>query len=110
MSRALLNPRAAGYLVKIAGMFGSDHAGERAAAAKLADDHVKRLGMTWGDVIRVDEDWRQMARRCCNYPAGLNERELKFVRDIARGRYPPSDKQLAWLQALCARFNDEAAA
>jgi hypothetical protein len=40
-----------GKLVKICGMLGSDHDGERASAAKLADDMLRALGLTWDAVI-----------------------------------------------------------
>lgn len=49
---ALLDPTTADRLAKIAGMFGSDHDGERAAAAQLADRLVRQAGLTWPDVIR----------------------------------------------------------
>jgi hypothetical protein len=32
-------------------MLGSDHDGERASAAKLADDMLRALGLTWDAVI-----------------------------------------------------------
>jgi hypothetical protein len=38
-------------LVKICGVFGSDHDGERAAAAAMADKIVRDLGCTWSDII-----------------------------------------------------------
>ena len=38
-------------LVKICGMFGSSHAGERAAAAQAADRLVRSKKLTWADVI-----------------------------------------------------------
>jgi hypothetical protein len=39
-------------LQKLCGLFGSQHDGERAAAAALADKLVRAAGLTWGDVIR----------------------------------------------------------
>jgi hypothetical protein len=38
-------------LVKLLGLTGSDHDGERANAAQLANRLVTGLGMTWADVI-----------------------------------------------------------
>lgn len=38
-------------LVKLTGMFGSDHAGERANAAAAADRLVRQAGLRWPDVI-----------------------------------------------------------
>lgn len=109
----MLNPRAAEHLVKLCGMFGSDHDGERAAAAKLADEHVKRLGLVWRDVILGEgkvEHWRDMARACADCPDVFAPREWKFVRDMARWRGTPSDRQLEWLESLHAQLRSRAAA
>jgi hypothetical protein len=38
-------------LIKIAGMFGSAHAGERAAAAALATKILADAGMTWRELL-----------------------------------------------------------
>ena len=38
-------------LVRIAGMLGSAHEGERATAAKMASDMLKAMGLTWSEVI-----------------------------------------------------------
>ena len=40
-------------LVKVLGMLGSDHAGERAAAALQASRILKEAGLTWHDVLGV---------------------------------------------------------
>jgi hypothetical protein len=42
-------------LVKLLGMLGSDFAGERAAAGQMADQLVRGLGLTWGDVVAQKE-------------------------------------------------------
>jgi len=41
-------------LAKFCGLFGSDHDGERAAAALKADRMVRAAGLTWLDVLRVE--------------------------------------------------------
>jgi len=109
MSRALLNPKAAEYLAKICGLFGSCYDGERAAAARLADQHVKQLGLSWHDVIRVEIYWRTMARVCHEHWPDCNERERKFVADMIKLRGAPSDKQLEWLTSLYERISARAA-
>lgn len=40
-------------LIKLLGLFGSDHAGERATAARMAHHLIVRNGLTWADVIRT---------------------------------------------------------
>jgi hypothetical protein len=51
----LLDPRTLDRLAKLCGMFGSAHAGERANAARMADELVRVSGVTWFDVIRVNK-------------------------------------------------------
>jgi hypothetical protein len=43
-------------LVKVLGMLGSTHDGERAAAANLATSILKKHGATWGDLISRRDD------------------------------------------------------
>jgi hypothetical protein len=38
-------------LIKALGMLGSEHAGERAAAALKVEEQLKRLGLTWEQLI-----------------------------------------------------------
>jgi hypothetical protein len=42
-------------LAAILGMLGSNHAGERAAAALQAEAFRKRLGMTWADLMSLPD-------------------------------------------------------
>jgi hypothetical protein len=92
MTRALLNPKAAEHLARICGMFGSDHDGERAAAARLADQHIKRLGLSWSEVIRVEAHWRTMARTCLEHLVEFNERERHFIASMTKWRDTPTQK------------------
>lgn len=41
-------------LVKVLGLLGSSHAGERANAAEHASRMLKEAGLTWYDVLRVE--------------------------------------------------------
>jgi hypothetical protein len=56
MSRAVLDPQAADHLSKLCSMLGSAHDGERAVAAAKANEFVRRLGLTWRDIICRDKD------------------------------------------------------
>lgn len=38
-------------LINLAGMLGSDHDGERASAARMATLELRRLGLTWAELI-----------------------------------------------------------
>ncbi len=46
-----LQPDYRAKLVKLLGMLGSDHDGERANAARLADEHRRKSGLTWHDFV-----------------------------------------------------------
>jgi len=50
-ARNALEPHDADRLIKLLGVCGSSHPGERAAAALKADTLVRSLGLTWRDVI-----------------------------------------------------------
>ncbi len=45
------SPEVLDRLAKLAGMFGSEHLGERASAAKMAHELVVKLGLTWADLL-----------------------------------------------------------
>jgi len=47
----LLDPNTADKLAKLCGLFSSNHDGERASAAALADRLVRQSGLTWQDVF-----------------------------------------------------------
>ena len=80
-------------LSKLCGMFGSDHAGERAAAAAKADQLVRGLGLTWGEVLTAPHALAappasnagkiEFLRRHLH---ALNGWEAGFVTDVARCR------------------------
>jgi hypothetical protein len=124
-----LTPEIAERLAKLLGLLGSDHAGERAAAALKADELLKREGLRWCDVIRPREplavetsnnsnsaetvfrpsendDWRAMVRACMAQAAELSARELQFVRTMTRWRGEPTDKQFEWLESIYERIGD----
>ncbi|WP_316201292.1 MULTISPECIES: hypothetical protein [unclassified Bradyrhizobium] len=115
MRKALLDTRTADLLAKIAGMFGSEHPGERAAAAAQAHALMTRLDMTWRDLFfRLSElpsdttairsDWRRMAKVCGLNVHRFDPREAKFVRDMLVIRWQPSGSQLDWLIKLYRRI------
>jgi len=60
--RALLCGKAAEHLVKLLGLLGGDHDGERANAGRMADDFVRQFGLRWADVIYGAPEWQQMAK------------------------------------------------
>jgi hypothetical protein len=107
-SGALVTPQLHDRLSKLCGMFGSEHLGERAEAARQADGLVRRLGLTWPDVLtRPPSEWQYMARQCCEHADKLTTKERAFVDAMQSWRRPPSDKQLEWLQDIYARLAAE---
>jgi hypothetical protein len=100
------------------GLCGSDHAGERANAAQMADRLVRANGMTWADIIvkppqhraedHLADDWRVMRDYCAARSPSLRSRECDFVADLAVWRGRLSNKQTAWLIAIYTRLQREA--
>lgn len=56
-----LPPTTRKRLVQFCGMLGSDHDGERANAARMADRLIREAGLTWENVIAVPPAMRQEA-------------------------------------------------
>jgi hypothetical protein len=120
-ARAQLDPGAADRLRKLCGMLGSEHDGERAAAAAKADALVRSLGLSWGDVIgpsivpdhvpRIrawrasDSDWQRMAQFCHARRWSLSQREREFIESVLNWRQP-SEKQKDRLTAIYARLHE----
>src|SRR6516225_4924247 len=102
-----LNPRSIDRLVKLLGMLGSSHDGERAVAALKANALVREHGLVWADVIpttpeqrsyRQEQrwnddtgakkqndqqvDWRDMRNFCAQRSHLLRSREQEFIDDI----------------------------
>jgi hypothetical protein len=104
-------------VVKLLGMCGSDHAGERATAALKADQLVRGCGLTWADLINVPaqhiarenlpDDWRAMRNFCLQHPDLLRSRELTFVEDLTCWRGMLTSTQKSWLISIFARVNRE---
>lgn len=83
-------------LSKLCGMFGSNFEGERANAARMADDLIRGFGLVWEDVIwpghteagAPDQVWREprdhqdAARMCLRFAEVLTEWERQFCRSI----------------------------
>jgi hypothetical protein len=107
-ARTLLAPRVADRLAKLCGLFGSDHDGERANAARLADQLIREPGLTWPDVIMVpastttNADWQETANWCRPHYRQFNAKELNFIRAMQTWR-EPSKRQIQWLADLYVR-------
>lgn len=111
MTTPALSAADADKLTKILGMLGSEHPGERAAAAAKADRLVRAAGATWGDIIRPGPAPRwlptnspaDLARQCAKFPGVLTTWECQFLAEIAGLQRPPSTKQLLILQKIAER-------
>jgi hypothetical protein len=103
-------------LVKVLGMLGSPHAGERAAAGLKADQLVRQLGLRWPDIIAVERapttvaadggeiSWRAMLRVCHDCSDELSVKERGFIDTLSRWRGAPTPKQIKWLTDIYERL------
>ena len=109
-----LSPDTRRKLSAILGMLGSSFAGERDAAAQLANRIVRGAGVQWDELIAVPAPgsrrepppprpppgWRERAQRCAAYPAWLSAWERQFVAGLGglehkAGRYAGPDRPQA---------------
>ncbi len=100
-------------LAKLCGLFGSDHLGERAAAAQMADKIVREHGLTWSAVISPppkaistsSASVEEQIDFALNHEDMLNAWEWGFLNGI-RGRQFLTDKQLAKLGKIVAKVSE----
>jgi hypothetical protein len=107
-------------LCKLLGMLGSTHAGERAAAGLKADQFVRKLGLTWGDIVCTspslvppdsgpalhfdDIGWEDALGLCLARRHELRERDRHFVESLNDWDGEPTLKQLKWLRDIFERL------
>jgi hypothetical protein len=101
----VLDPNTADRLVKLCGMFGSDHDGERASAAALADKLVRAQGLTWSEVIApMPRSIEEQIDFVLSHEEVLSDWEWGFLKGI-KGRQFLTEKQLAKLGNIVARVH-----
>ena len=122
-----LDTRELARLVKLLGMLGSDHPGERAAAALKADQWVKAHGASWQALLTPPKSpvaarkpraaprkpvhgvrlggWQEVASELLARPGGLlRPKDHDFVAGLLlRGYDNLTVKQDAWLRDLAER-------
>jgi hypothetical protein len=85
-------------------MFSSDHEGERATAARMADRLLREHGLTWEDIITqpaalAAEPWREACEDIL--AAGCTAWERKFCRHLLdRWHGPLTEKQSTCLARI----------
>jgi hypothetical protein len=86
-------------LAGVLGRLGSEHAGERAAAALLATRLIREAGFTWQDVLlpsdapeQLQPQWRADLGLCQRHAADLTSWERAFLANVA-GQISASQKQ-----------------
>ncbi len=108
-----LTPADLNKLAGILGMLGSEHQGERDAAARLADRLVRGKGLQWADLLAPKPtawtlppppscDVEADLRVCRAYPGLLNDWERGFLRGLKPGR-PLSVKQRGILSGMACK-------
>jgi hypothetical protein len=105
-------------LAKLLGMLGSDHPGERDAAALAAHRFIQSRGLTWQDVLQSEaaphanyntvQPWRETVAACLRQPGSLRQWEGGFLRSLT-GFARISPKQRAVLNQIAERVLRRAA-
>src|SRR5215213_1068232 len=105
-------------LVKLCGMFGSDHPGERANAAAAADRLVRQTGLRWPHVIQPALPPPQCEREIGSVADAiqyalenaelLTDWEVAFLRSLRRQRKPASDKQKTIVEQIVEKCRSAA--
>ena len=95
-------------LARICGLFGSDHDGERASAAAMADKIVRARGLTWSDVLtsvqpRTPNTIRDKIRLAQSHMDLLSLWERGFIYGVER-KAKLSDKQIGVLDEIVAKI------
>ena len=98
-------------LIRVLGMLGSDHPGERANAAAAADRMIREAGLRWPDIIqpklappsrrqREFENLKEALDYTLDFAGELSEWELSFIWSVRRQRTPISPKQSAIVRQI----------
>jgi hypothetical protein len=118
MTAAALAPEALNRLIKLAGLLGSAHDGERAAAALKCSEFLALQGLTWSDLLQPPpvpvpqpgtasgpRTWRVVAEEILlnHYGALFAPREIEFLTGILQRGFAPTPKQAAWLAKIARR-------
>ena len=119
MAPALIPRDLTQRLSKLCGLFGSEFDGERANAARMADDLIRGFGLTWKDVIwpghaeagaplqarHEPRDHQDAARMCLRFAEALSEWERGFCRSVL-GFTKLSEKQQRVLYRLVEKAQE----
>ena len=115
-----LDHRVASRLCKLLELLSSQHDGERAAAGRLADQLLHKVGWSWPQLLRcavascgqladvddIDEppsDVQGQARWLLDRFEVLSDRNADFLENMCVWTGPVSDPQRAWLRNLVQR-------
>jgi hypothetical protein len=102
-------------LVRIAGMFGSAHDGERAAAALKFHALLQQLGLMPEDVLCPQlpavvapagpRTWRVVCEEVLgnHFGALYQPREVDFLTQLLADGRAPTPKQAQWVSKICGR-------
>jgi hypothetical protein len=106
-----LSPADRTRLVKLLGLLGSNHAGERDAAGLAAQRFIKSRGISWDDALSIsrtnrhssdEAEWRVTCRKLRDKTHALRPWEVGFVSGLPRFNRL-SDKQRRILNEIADR-------
>ena len=102
----ILDENTLARLIKVCALFASDKAGERASAAAMADRLVKKLGLSWRQILRtnVEPSAEELIEVALTGRDVLTAWESNFLHGI-RGREFLSEKQRSTLHSIVAKVS-----
>jgi hypothetical protein len=101
-------------LAGICGMFASSSDGEALNAARMADEFLRSRNLSWSDVLHAeppapvvvhsDRNWRKTAEQILyDHEQALIAWEARFVQDLLRRGYAPTERQAAVLSRIAGK-------
>ena len=97
-------------LGKLIPRLASNHDGEVVATVAAIGRVLAANKLDWHDLAAalnpagIDDDFHDVIAFCAMHAARLSSKERDFIRQIARWRGKPTEKQIAWLDDIAAKL------
>src|SRR5262245_61799691 len=79
-----MNGLALERLIKLLGMLGSDYAGERANAGRMANDMIRGVGLTWPQILSPEVSNGALLSQANSRIAALTRENMRLRAEVER--------------------------